>query len=63
MAPALPQDDGAGVGADVLASLFLDTLVLDLIDPTGPARSSTYLERLCLALDEPDFVCRQLYGH
>ena len=56
------QPDVGSIGADDLVSLFLDTLILDLINPAGPAQSFTFLERLCLAGDEPDFVCRQLYG-
>lgn len=54
--------DADGVGVDVLVSAFLDALFLDLINPAGPAQSFTYLERLCLEGDEPDLVCRQLYG-
>lgn len=56
---------GVGVGAideSILVSLFLDRLLLDLINPTGPLESFTFLERLCLEGDDPDFVCRQLYG-
>ncbi len=56
------QADAESIGADDLVSLLLDTLILDLINPAGPALSLTFLERLCLAGDEPDFVCRQLYG-
>ena len=56
------QADLGSISADDLVSLFLDTLILDLINPAGPAESFTFLERLCLAGDEPDFVCRQLYG-
>ena len=48
-----------------LVSLFLDYLILDLVSPAGRgglADDYTYLERLCLEGDEPDFVCRQRYG-
>ncbi len=48
-----------------LVSLFLDYLILDLVSPAGRgglADDYTYLELLCLEGDDPDFVCRQLYG-
>ena len=51
-------------GFDIGLSLLLDGLLLELLSPIGPRLpdSFTYLERLCLAGDEPDFYCRQRYG-
>lgn len=48
--------------ASDLTSLWLDLLVLETLDPSGPALDLTYLERLCLAGDDPDFFCYQRYG-
>jgi hypothetical protein len=48
--------------ADLLGSLFADQLALDLLMPSGPALDYTFLERLCLEGDEPDFYCHQRYG-
>ena len=48
--------------ASDLTSLWLDLLVLETLDPAGPALDLTYLERLCLAGDDPDFICHQRFG-
>lgn len=50
--------------SDLLA-LWLDQLALDLLSPTGPRLddSLSFLERLCRAGDDPDFVCRGRYGN
>ena len=58
--PFLGPDDVAD-----LLSLFLDDLLLDLLNPVGPQLNDTlsFLERLCLEGDDPDFVCRQRFGH
>lgn len=51
-------------GLDIGLSLLLDGLILELLSPIGPRLddSLTFLERLCLAGDDPDFFCRQRYG-
>lgn len=48
--------------ASDLTSLWLDLLVLESLEPSGPALDLTYLERLCLAGDDPDFFCHQRFG-
>ncbi len=50
---------------DVLPSLFIDNLLLDLLDPIGPQldESLTFLERLCLEGDDPDSFRRQQFGN
>ena len=45
-----------------LLSLFLDALILETLDPAGPALELTFLEQLCLEGGDPDFVCRQRFG-
>ena len=55
----------ASLGSDeasALTSLWLDQLVLESLEPSGPALNLTFLERLCLAGDDPDFFCHQRYG-
>ncbi len=44
---------------------LLDSMILDLLDPIGPALpdgNTPFLERLCIALGEQDYVCRRRYG-
>lgn len=48
--------------ASTLTSLWLDLLVLESLEPSGPALDFTFLERLCLAGDDPDFFCHQRFG-
>lgn len=55
----------ASLGSDeasALTSLWLDLLVLESLEPSGPALDFTFLERLCLAGDDPDFFCHQRFG-
>ena len=55
----------ASLGSDeasALTSLWVDLLVLESLEPSGPALDFTFLERLCLAGDDPDFFCHQRYG-
>lgn len=60
--------DPAGIGsfdfdsADLLTLLLADQFALDLIAPSGPALDYTFLERLCLEGEDPDFYCHQRYG-
>jgi hypothetical protein len=57
--------------ADVLVSLLLDDLILDLFapapapapGPSPPDDDPTFLELLCRQGDTPDFICRQRYGY
>jgi len=54
--------------ADVLVSLLLDDLILDLFAPAPapappPDRDPTFLELLCRDGETPDFICRQRYGY
>ncbi len=48
-----------------LLSFILDSLLLDLLDPTRPRldETITYLERLCLEGDDPETFCRRRYGN
>ncbi len=48
--------------AAALTSLWLDLLILESLEPSGPALDFTFLERLCLAGDDPDFFCHQRFG-
>ncbi len=59
--PALMTGESGSV--DVLGVL-LDALLVELLAPAGPRLddSMTFLERLCLGGDDPDFFCRQRYG-
>jgi len=44
-------------------SLFVDGLVLDLLQPTVPTGGVSHLEQLCRDSGIPDHRCRQLYGN
>lgn len=47
----------------VLLSQFFDNLLIDALTPAGTGSSSmTFLERLCIAGGDPEFLCRQRYG-
>lgn len=43
-----------------LLSLHFDNLLIDSLSATGS--SMTFLERLCIAGGDPEFLCRQRYG-
>ena len=65
-APSVPFSalmTGESGSVDVLGVL-LDALLVELLAPAGPRLddSMTFLERLCLGGDDPDFFCRQRYG-
>lgn len=65
-APSFPFPvfvEAPGSSVDVLGVL-LDALLVELLAPVGPRLddSMTFLERLCLGGDDPDFVCRQRFG-
>ena len=47
---------------DLLLSLFVDDLVLDLVTPADLNNDLSLLERLCRAGETPDFRCRQRFG-
>ena len=44
-----------------LLSLHFDNLLIDSLSTTGSS-SMTFLERLCIAGGDPEFLCRQRYG-
>ena len=48
---------------DILLSLFLDGLVLDLLAPADLNSEMSYLERLCREGDIPEFICRQRFAN
>ncbi len=63
-----PVSEGSFVAPNDFAnviSVLLDSLLLELLTPSGPQLdgSFTYLERLCLQGDDPDFFCRQRFGN
>ncbi len=47
---------------DILLSLFVDGLVLDLLPPSDLNNELSFLERLCREGDTPEFLCRQRFG-
>lgn len=44
-----------------LLSLHFDNLLIDSLSTTGSS-SMTFLERLCIAGGDPEFLCRRRYG-
>lgn len=65
-APLLPENLGFPLSDIVLfpdlLSVFVDDLLLDLLQPSNPHHEISFLEQLCRDSDIPDFRCRQLYG-
>ncbi len=47
---------------DILLSLFVDGLVLDLLTPADLNNELSFLELLCREGDTPEFRCRQLFS-
>ena len=66
LGPFAPED------APELLSLYMDVLLLDLLDPAAatddfdsapPYYDVTYLEQLCRDRGYPDHACQSLYGY
>ncbi len=63
--PALDPFESGGLSAsdvDLLLSLMVDNLVLELVTPADLDNDLSLLERLCREGETPDFRCRQRFG-
>lgn len=63
--PALDPFESADLSLsdiDLLLSLFVDNLVLELVTPADLDNDLSLLERLCREGETPDFRCRQRFG-
>lgn len=49
-------------GSSGFYGVYFDQMLLDLIDPSGPLSTESYLQRLCLDEGLPISYCRQRYG-